>query len=413
MSRRARPAHRYRLGAFMDKSLWWSVGAMAAALSAAAYAAAPAAPPPPIANYWVDVATSSGLGAGMTPGARPNMGQMMSMMQGGSSVSHTLELRLASREKAAASPSAQHFVPPGLQMGPSLPLVTPAMAKPVRETPGMPQDYEQPKGRMLIYWGCGEHAGPGQPTVIDFSKLAAGQVPPGMAAFAAMGRAASPPRPGQSAGYGEWPNEQDTRAVPVQGSLLGAHRIEGNYSPPIGFSLAAGQDFMPDLALSETGTLPSGAVQLGWRPAPQATGYALTMFGGAENGDVIVWTSASKAATAANLDYLPPAEVKKLVAAGAALPPTASQCLLPAEVTTATPGGVIMMIGYGPEAFFAEAPKAPKWAARLRYKTTASLIRGMGEMGAMQGSSDQPGQPPKKKKKKFGIGDIIGNVPIP
>lgn len=400
----------------MDRKFWFSAGAMTAVVSAAAYAATPAAPPPPIANYWVDVATSSGMGAGMTPGARPNMAQMMNMMQGGSSVSHTLELRLASRDKAAAQPSAQHFIPPSLQMGPSLPLVTPVAAKSVRETPDTPYEYERPKGRMLIYWGCGEHVGPGQPTVIDFSKLAAGQVPPGMAAMAAMGRAATPPRPGQSAGFGEWPNEQDSRPVPVQGSLLGAHRIEGNYSPPIAFSLAAGQDFMPDLGLNEGATLPSGAITLGWRPAPQATGYALAMFGGAENGDVIVWTSASKAAMSANLDYLPPAEVKKLVAAGAALPPTASQCLLPAEVANASPGGMIMMIGYGPEVFFAEAPKAPKWATRLRYKTTASLIRGMGSMGAMQDGQaqpGQPGQPPKKKKKKFGIGDIIGNVPLP
>jgi hypothetical protein len=84
-------------------------------------------------------------------------------------------------------------------------------------------------------------------------------------------------------------------------------------------------------------------------------------------------------------------------------------------VASASPGGVIMMIGYGPEIFFAEAPKAPKWSARLRYKTTASLMRGMGSMGAgadMQGSA-QPGQAPKKKKKKFGIGDIIGSVPLP
>ena len=399
----------------MDKQILVSAGAIATALSAMAYAATPAAPPPPIANYWVDVATASGMGAGLTPGARPNMAQMMNMMQGGSSVGHTLELRLASRDKAAAAPRAQHFIPPGLQMGPSLPLLTPAVAKPVRETPDTPYQYEKPKGRMLIYWGCGEHVGAGQPTVVDFSKLAAGQVPPGMAAMAAMGRAASPPRPGQSAGYGEWPNQQDSRAVPVQGSLLGAHRIEGNYSPPIAFSLATGQDFMPDLGLGEGATLPSGAVTLGWRPAAQATGYALTMFGGAENGDVIVWTSSSKAASAANLDYLPPAEVKKLVAAGAALPPSASQCLLPAEVAAASPGGVIMMIGYGPEVFFAEAPKAPKWSTRLRYKTTASLMRGMGNMGGgadMQGSA-QPGQQPKKKKKKFGIGDLISNVPLP
>ena len=388
-------------------------GAGVLAISAAAYAAQPAAPPPPIANYWVDVATASGMGAGITPGARPNMSQMMSMMQGGGNAAHTLDLRLASRTKPAASPSAQHFIPPSLQMGPSLPLVTPAVAKPVRETHGMPAGYEQPKGRMLIYWGCGEHVGPGQPTVIDFAKMAAGQVPPGMAGFAAMGRAASPPQAGQSAGFGQWPNDKDSRALPVQGSLVGDHRVEGNYSPPINFSLAAGQDFMPDLGLNEASTLPSGAVTLGWRPAPQATGYALTMFGSAGNGDVIVWTSSAKSASAANLDYLPPAEVKKLVASGAALPPSANQCVLPAEVAAASPGGMIMMIGYGPETFFAEAPKAPKWAVRVRYKTTASLIRGMGNMGQMQGTGNPTAQEPKKKKKKFGIGDVLKGVPIP
>lgn len=398
-------------GGVMNRKIVHLAGAGVLAVSAGAYAAAQSAAPPPVANYWVDVATSSGLGAGMSPGSRPDMGQMMSIMQGGSSVSRTLDLRLASREKPAASPSAQHFIPPGLQMGPSLPLVTPTAAKPVRETPGTPGGYEQPKGRMLIYWGCGEHVGPGQPTVLDFSKLAAGQIPPGMAAFATMGRAATPPQAGQSEGFGQWPNDRDSRPVPVQGSLVGAHRVEGNYSPPIGFSLVAGQDFMPDLALNESAPLPSGAVTLGWRSAPQATGYALTMFGGAENGDVIVWTSSNKAA-AANLDYLPPSEVKKLIAAGQALPPSANQCVLPAEVAAASPGGVIMMIGYGPETFFAEAPKAPKWAVRVRYKSTASLIRGMGGMGSMQGTNIPPVQQPKKKK-KFGIGDVLGRVPIP
>src|SRR3546814_8620928 len=38
--------------------------------------------------------------------------------------------------------------------------------------------FERPKGRMLLYWGCGATPGPGQPVVIDFSKLAAGQMPP-------------------------------------------------------------------------------------------------------------------------------------------------------------------------------------------------------------------------------------------
>ena len=102
------------------------------------------------------------------------------------------------------------------------------------------------------------------------------------------------------------------------------------------------------------------------------------------------------------------------------LPPSTSQCLLPAEVAAAVPAGMVTMIGYGPEAYFAEKPKAPTWTTRVRYKTTASLMHGMGGMmggaGMGQAAADQQqapqGQEPPKKKKKFGIGDLLnGAVP--
>ena len=382
-----------------------------AALGAAAVGAPPS--PPPIATYWMDAGTQSGLGAGMgagmTPGARPNIGQIMGMMSGRSSVAHTLELRLASKQKAPA-PAAQHLVPMGLAMGPSLPLVTPIAPPPVQRTPGMPQGYERPRGRMLIYWGCGEHVGPNQPTVIDFSKLAAGQVPPGMAAMSNYAHAVTRPGPRSAPGYGEWPNERDSRPVPAEGSLAGAHKVEGNYSPPIAFSLTAGQDFMPSLELTEAGSLPSGATRLVWRPAPPATGYSLAMFGASGNGDVVMWSS-GKNAGFSNMDYLAPSEVRRLVGLGAVLPPTTSECLLPAEVAAASPAGAITMIGYGPEANFAEKPKAPKWTAKVRFKTTATVMHGLGGFG---GASARPGQPapPPKKKKRFGLGDILnGTIP--
>jgi hypothetical protein len=388
----------------------FAAGVCAAAFGAISYAATPAAPPPPIASYWMDVATASGLGAGMTPGGRPSMGQIMGMMSGSApSVMHTLDLRLASRTKPAAAPEANHLIPAGLQMGPSLPLITPAAPKPVRETNGMPQGFEKPKGRVLIYWGCGEHAGAGQPTVIDFSKLAAGQVPPGMAAMANIARAAKVPH--TAPGFGEWPNAKDRRPVPAGGSLLGSHKVEGNYSPPIGFTLA--QDFMPALNLRQAGSLPSGAARLAWTPAPTATGYALAMFGANERGDVVMWSSSRSAAMTPLLDYLPPAEVKRLIGTGHVLAPATSECTLPGEVASASPAGMIMAIGYGPEANFAEAPKAPKWIAKARFKTTASLMLGMPQMGEMQAEPGQPGgQPQPKKKKKFGLGDILqGAVP--
>ncbi len=328
----------------------------------------------------MDVTTSSGFGAGMTAGAQPSMDQVMPMMNGGGgSVGHALDLRLASKTKPAAAPSADHFVPPAVRMGASLPLVTPVR---VETPPAGPANFQQPKGRMLIYWGCGEHAGAGQPTVVDYSKLAAGQVSPAMKALAGGARIVSGPT--SAAGFGRWPNDRDPRVLPPSSSLLGAHRIAGNYSPEIAFSL--GQDYMPGLGLMDAGALPSGAARLRWTPAASATGYALAMFGSNPAGEMIMWSSAKSAAMPV-LDYLAPAEVKRLVAVGAILPPGTSECLLPAEVAAASPMGMVTMIGYGPEANFSDNPKAPKWTTKVRFKTTASLMRGMrGMMGGAGGA---------------------------
>ena len=387
-----------------------AAGMGAALIGAGVYAAAPAKPPAPVASYWMDVATQSGMGAGMTGGGRPDPSQIMAMMSGRGGAVHTLDLRLASKEKNPA-PQADHLIPASLQMGASLPLLTPAREEAAPSKPGMPTQWQQPKGRMLIYWGCGEHTSAGQPTIIDFSKMTPGKVPPGLAAMANMAHVQS--GPSSAPGFGRWPNERDRRPVPVSGSLIGAHKVQANYAPAIAFSLGAGQDFMPALGLREAGALPSGASRLEWQPAAGATGYALTMFGSTGSGDVVMWSSAKSAQMPA-MDYLAPGEVKRLVAAGAVLAPSTNQCVLPAEVASASPQGMVMMIGYGPEADFADRPKLPTWTTKVRYKTTASLMRGMGAMMGNAGEAvdrDQPPQQQPKKRRGIGIGDILGAIP--
>ena len=113
-----------------------------------------------------------------------------------------------------------------------------------------------PKGRLLLFWGCGEHAPAGQPVVIDFARMAKGQVPPNL--FAA---GAGLPEDWQvlasnSTTYGEWPNARDSKVVKANASLLGAHKVVSTYAPEIDFTLA--DDFMP--ALQATGRdMASGA----------------------------------------------------------------------------------------------------------------------------------------------------------
>ena len=139
----------------------------------------------PIAVYWMSAATQSGFGIPGMGGGRPSPAQMMAMMNGGGGAQHTLTLQLGSSEKPSGAPNAEHLPPDGLGAGPSLPLVTPeppqGTPRPEEpERPAIPPEYQKPKGRMLIFWGCGEHARLGQPMVIDFAQVGAGKMPPGM-----------------------------------------------------------------------------------------------------------------------------------------------------------------------------------------------------------------------------------------
>ena len=133
-----------------------------------------------------------------------------------------------------------------------------------------------------------------------------------------------------------------------------------------------------------------------------------------------MWTSAKSASLTPAFDFQSPAQVRQLIASGAALPPSTSECVLPAEVARAVPEGMVMGIGYGPEAGFSDSPKAPKWTAHVRFKTTAMLMRGMGDMGGgddggYASSDDQqqppPPQQPPKKRRGIGIGDLLGAIP--
>ena len=362
-----------------------------------------AAPPaPPLARYAMDIATTSGMGAGMMGGGHPSMGQMVTMM-GGGGVVHSLDLRLSPR--TGVSPPSSHVAPLGLRVGP-LPLLPPEPTRVERAT-----DYEPPRGRILIYWGCGEHVGAGQPQIIDIARVRAGGVPPALMAMSGgMGQSMA-----GTTGFDDraarWPNRRDSRPIPGDGSLIGAHQVQTSLVAPLGFTLAPGQDFMPSLALREAGAVPSGAARLAWTMAPQATGYALGLFGAAdEGGDLIFWSSAKMANRFPDMNFVAPAEVRRLIAAGVVLPASTSECLLPAEVARVAPNGLVTMIGYGPELGFAEAPRFPKWTARLRFKSVATMIRGLSDAGAQNDS--EPARP--RKRKRFGIGDVLkGVIPQP
>ena len=81
---------------------------------------------PPVANYWVNVETAAGMGI---PGMGGMAGGFMAGMMGGQAQGgKRVTLQLGSQRPSADAPKADHYIPSGMSMGPSLPLVTPQRA---------------------------------------------------------------------------------------------------------------------------------------------------------------------------------------------------------------------------------------------------------------------------------------------
>ncbi|MDR3506262.1 MAG: hypothetical protein P4L64_00010 [Caulobacteraceae bacterium] len=379
--------------------------AVVAALTVGASAAAAPlkAEPPPIAVYWVSASTTSGFMAGMMgQGGRPSMGSMVGMMMRGgpdpNAAQHNLRLQLGSQRAPKGEPQAEHDAPAALNAGPVFPLVTPRAAPPEEEAPQPPEQYRKPQGRMLIYWGCGEHAGPGQPVVIDFAKMAdAPQRYAGLMRGLPIAQM-RPPSPGRSTTYGEWPNDRSRITIPANSSLVGSHVVQGNYSPEIRFTLSPQQDFMAPLRLTSNQPTPTGSVRLAWQPVPSTTGYFASVMGaqgrrGGDDATMVMWTSSAvQAAAFMAPDYIAPAEARRLVAEHVLLSPETTTCLVPQEVAHAAAQGMLSMTAYGEEANFGfpARPAPPIWVAKVRYRSATSAL--LGQADPMQGDNRQRGR---------------------
>ncbi|HZZ35861.1 MAG TPA: hypothetical protein VFE03_09060 [Caulobacteraceae bacterium] len=411
-----------------------AIGAGGAALAAskpatkpAARPAAPAAAPgrgPAV--YWMSASTSTGMGGA---GGRPNMAAMMSGAYNPNAVTHTLMLQLGSPRRPDGDPSAEHVPPPELRAGPSLPLLTP-VSRPVESGPPMP--YQRPEGRMLIFWGCGEHAGPGQPVVIDYAKLGQGQGGAQMASLmAAYGNlGGNPPAPGRFTTYGEWPNERARTVVPGDGSLTGAHLIRGNYTPDINFSMTPNQDFLPPFQLTNNAATPSGANALAWRRVDGAQAYFANMIGSSGGNTVVMWTSSQVQASGFGMpEYLTSGDIDRLTASHVLMPAATLSCTIPAEaIRAAGQGGMFNLVAYGDEANFVYPPKpadpkaawSPIWTVKVRYRSATSGVLGM-NMADMGNSArdnaggdddeDQPQPQPQPKRRPSGIPGLGGVWP--
>ncbi|QLQ01304.1 MAG: hypothetical protein HZY78_06295 [Burkholderiaceae bacterium] len=397
-----------------------------ALLALAASAASPAVAQnvrPPKVQLWIDASTGGMAGMPEMDGLQGGMGGMIAGMMGGGGgaaggargaqgwwgqartphvmPARVLDLALESRIQPGAP--AQQFVPAGLRMGESLPLIAPAPSAPPppRESePGdVPADVEPPKGRILIYWGCGTEVRPGQPRVID---LARGNLADFARAFAGRYVPERGPRVGPSTVF--FPNEQNQQTPPRGGSLVGEHRVQGAGVPAsMKFSLGPAQDLMPAIELQTQGRL-TDAVALSWRPVAQARAYFLHAMGSVGKEDMVLWSSAETPDTGMGLfDYLPNATLERWTQERVLLAPQTTQCSVPRGIFAGSEGAMLRMIAWGASHFAYPPrpadPKAvwePEWAVRVRTKSHTLAMLGEDGPAAAAAPACPPMQAPRR-----------------
>lgn len=366
----------------------------------------------PVASYWVTARTSSGLptgGGGFDP---------MAMMSGGGGVQKSLSLQLQS-SRTAPAPEARHSPPEGLNTG-VLPLLTPVRQPTTPVSDSMPEmQGSDGRGRMLIYHGCGEPTGPGQPLVIEISTDNPTQGAARMAELMEAVRVSpeSAPSPGAGRTYGEWPNDQTSQSIPAQGSLVGDHLVQGNYTPDIAFRLGEDQDFMEAIQL--TGVADGGS--LGWNSVSSARGYFAMTMGANEAGDMVVWTSSDVPVAFGQVpDILAPPDLERLIRTGVVLPPSVNRCPIPGAVQTAAPQSMLRVTAFGGEADFSYPPRPanPREAwdlehvVKVRYTSGVSTILGMdmSDLAGNQGQARGRETPAPRLTPRNAIRGLLGGI---
>ena len=348
------------------------------ALAAAVSVALPAssAPSGPETQVWIDVATHHQ--AGM-----PDMGSMMGGMGG------LAAKMMGGGQGTFAYPDARH----PMMTGKFFDIAMPPAASVGREAGGTTG---VPDGEIHIkyYWGCGSEVRAGQPRELHM-RARGGKFE--MSGDPMQGRYAPDRGVDPNPSYVLWPNLKTRNRAPANASLVGQHRITGQGVPEsLKFELQQAADFMPKIALTQSGELASG-LTLGWQPVDRAKAYFLHGLS-LQDKTIVIWSSAEVPdAGQGVVDYLTGAQIDRWLKEKVLLPPSTTSCAIPrgifadASSGQASPG-ILSMIAYGPETHVAWPPKPadpkqpwdPEWNVRVRTKSTAGALLGM-DLSGMQG----------------------------
>lgn len=355
---------------------------------------------PPEAQAWIDLSTYSGFGMpGMAgggaeaPSAMAMLGGLLGTATGMNTnrFGHTrsglagrwMDVTVASRKQPLAEVTLA--LPPGAGLAPALNLKPPKAAPPpapIDEDRDIePVEQEKPKGKVSLYWGCGDTVRAGQPRTVDFATALPQDL---MQIF--TGRRATQRGTHSAAGRPVWPNESDARMVPREAVLAGEMSLAGAGLPDnFRFTLPPPQDLMPPLELQQADS--GNATQLAWAALPTARAYFAAAMGGRKGDEahMVMWVSSELPDSGLGLvDYQTNASVDRWLKDKVLLPAGTTRCAIPKEVFGGE-GAMLRLIAYGSELNLAYPPRpadprvtwAPQWAVKVRLKSVSSAMLGM------------------------------------
>ncbi len=401
----------------MNPILTYATLAATALAAATAHAQQQQQTKPPISTYGVDVGTRTMSIPGMPAGGMGGMAGMPGMPSGMGGPQKELWLGLRSSQRPSGTPEAQHMIPPGMNMGPALPLLGAPPAQPGRADYDEERPPEKPKARMLVYWGCGDTIRPGQPKIADTEKMS-------MAEFGQALYGRTPPERWSAIRNAQllWPNERKREQVPPNASLIGDQLVRGSATPDIKFVVGEKQDFMAPMELAAAGPV-EGPTPVSWNPVPTAQGYFLQAMGFRQNGnEMIVWSSSELQDTGWGLmTYLPNDFLRRMIGEKVVLPPSVTSCTIPRGIFEGVDGGMVNGIAYGEELNLAHPPRPadpkvawePIWAVKVRVKSTGMTPLGMSEREerrATRRSGSAPSSMPSAEPKPASPTDDAGEA---
>jgi len=332
----------------------------------------------PYPRYWMSVETNNM----SMPGMQGEIADMSGLFGGFGQTKKSLYLKLVSPHKAFSEPQANHDIPEGMKMGKTLPLISPQKEKAVLDDT---LEYEKPRLRMLIYWGCGEKVRQGQPRIIDTEKMTLEEF--GKAMKSRGPSPQYPPAPRSGWIYSEWPNIKKREEVKKDSSLIGEHLVHGNYLPDaIKFKISEKHDFMAPVEFTSVKGNRSKGFQFAWKTIPTATGYfAAVNSNNEKTGEMIVWTSSEVYDTGWGLmDYLSNEDVKRFLKEKVIMPADATSCTVPAGIFNDASGLALQFIAYGSELNLVHPPMPenpkekekwnPIWTVKVRLKSTGMAM---------------------------------------